>query len=114
MTAGPDATAPGPGVKDEDEGRTMSGSGTPDSASAPTGTGTPDSVPATGAPERALLPTASGAQTLSVVRGLLRRHRLLAATSLTVLVAGTGVGLLTARCSAGSWTWSSTAAARPR
>ncbi|WP_435596769.1 ABC transporter ATP-binding protein [Streptomyces sp. S1] len=101
----------------------MSGSGTPDGAPVPTTTGTDGNAPpptatdryedappsattgtdqdappptATGTPERALLPTATGAQTLAVVRGLVRRHRLLAVTALTVLVAGTGIGLLTA------------------
>ncbi|MER8069772.1 ABC transporter ATP-binding protein [Streptomyces sp. NPDC094034] len=49
-----------------------------------------------GTPERALLPTATGAQTLAVVRGLLRRHRPLAVGAVTVLVVGTGIGLLTA------------------
>ncbi|WP_407554456.1 ABC transporter ATP-binding protein [Streptomyces sp. Pv4-95] len=46
--------------------------------------------------ERELLPTATGAQTLSVVGELLRRHRLLAVAAVTVLVVGTGVGMLTA------------------
>ncbi|MEV6424559.1 ABC transporter ATP-binding protein [Streptomyces sp. NPDC051662] len=49
-----------------------------------------------GTPERELLPTATGAQTLAVVRGLLRRHRPLAVGAVTVLVVGTGIGLLTA------------------
>ncbi|MFJ8076647.1 ABC transporter ATP-binding protein [Streptomyces sp. NPDC096176] len=60
---------------EKDDGRTMSGPGTP---------------------ERELLPTATGAQTLSVVRKLLRRHRLLTVGAVTVLVVGTGIGLLTA------------------
>ncbi|MFF7177668.1 ABC transporter transmembrane domain-containing protein [Streptomyces sp. NPDC008121] len=59
----------------KDEGRTMSGPGTP---------------------ERELLPTATGARTLAVVRELLRRHRLLAVGAVTVLVLGTAIGLLTA------------------
>ncbi|MFG2892303.1 ABC transporter ATP-binding protein [Streptomyces sp. NPDC048248] len=46
--------------------------------------------------ERELLPTATGARTLSVVGGLLRRHRPLAFAAVTVLVVGTGVGMLTA------------------
>ncbi|MEV4334576.1 ABC transporter ATP-binding protein [Streptomyces sp. NPDC049597] len=46
--------------------------------------------------ERELLPTATGAQTLAAVRALLRHHRLLAVIAVTVLVAGTGIGLLTA------------------
>ncbi|MFF1419948.1 ABC transporter ATP-binding protein [Streptomyces sp. NPDC058280] len=60
---------------EKNDGRTMSGTGTP---------------------ERELLPTADGAQTLAVVRGLLRRHRLLTVGAVTVLVLGTGTGLLTA------------------
>ncbi|WP_156725145.1 ABC transporter ATP-binding protein [Streptomyces apocyni] len=47
-------------------------------------------------PERALLPIATGAQTLAVVRALLRPQRLLAVAAVTVLVIGTGIGLLTA------------------
>ncbi|MGP3980092.1 ABC transporter ATP-binding protein [Streptomyces sp. KR80] len=47
-------------------------------------------------PDRELLPTATGAQTLAVVGALLRRHRLLAVSAVTVLVIGTGIGLLTA------------------
>ncbi|MEV0374448.1 ABC transporter ATP-binding protein [Streptomyces sp. NPDC050636] len=46
--------------------------------------------------ERELLPTATSAQTLSVVGALLRRHRLLAFAAVTVLVVGTGIGMLTA------------------
>lgn len=49
-----------------------------------------------GTPERALLPTAGGAETLAVVRALLRRHRFAALGAITVLVVGTGIGLLTA------------------
>ncbi|MFJ1578162.1 ABC transporter ATP-binding protein [Streptomyces sp. NPDC088182] len=60
---------------EKDEGRTMSGPGTA---------------------ERELLPTATGARTLAVVRGLLRRHRSLTVGAVTVLVIGTGTGLLTA------------------
>ncbi|MCH0541870.1 ABC transporter ATP-binding protein [Streptomyces sp. MUM 203J] len=48
------------------------------------------------AAERELLPTATGAETFSVVRGLLRRHRMLTAGAVSVLVVGTGIGLLTA------------------
>ncbi|MBC2906176.1 ABC transporter ATP-binding protein [Streptomyces cupreus] len=48
------------------------------------------------AANRALLPTASGAETLAALRALLHGHRLLAVTALGVLVAGTGTGLLTA------------------
>ncbi|MFD3328054.1 ABC transporter ATP-binding protein [Streptomyces sp. NPDC058701] len=70
------AAATGAGTEDADnEGRTMSGPSTP---------------------ERELLPTATGAQTAGVLGALLRGHRLLAVTALTVLVLGTGVGLLTA------------------
>ncbi|MFD3805467.1 ABC transporter ATP-binding protein [Streptomyces sp. NPDC058611] len=70
------AAGTGAGTEDADnEGRTMSGPSTP---------------------ERELLPTATGAQTLGVLGTLLRGHRLLAVTALTVLVLGTGVGLLTA------------------
>lgn len=66
------------GANDDDvngEGRTMSG---------------------TSARDRELLPIATGAQTLAVVGGLLRGHRLLAVSTVTVLVVGTGIGLLTA------------------
>ncbi|GHI88855.1 multidrug ABC transporter permease [Streptomyces xanthophaeus] len=59
----------------KDEGPTMSG---------------PDT------PERELLPTATGARTFAVVRELLRRHRLLSFAAVSVLVLGTGIGLLTA------------------
>jgi ATP-binding cassette subfamily C protein len=52
------------------------------------------SEPTTG--KRDLLPTATGAQTLAVVAALLRGHRLVALSSVTVLVIGTGIGLLTA------------------
>lgn len=47
-------------------------------------------------PERELLPTATGARTFAVVRELLRRHRLLSFAAVSVLVLGTGIGLLTA------------------
>ncbi|WP_327322155.1 ABC transporter ATP-binding protein [Streptomyces sp. NBC_01210] len=50
----------------------------------------------TSAPDRELLPIATGAQTLAVVGALLRRHRLQAVSAVTVLVIGTGIGLLTA------------------
>ncbi|MFD0026092.1 ABC transporter ATP-binding protein [Streptomyces sp. NPDC058382] len=46
--------------------------------------------------DRALLPTASGAESLAALRTMLRGHRPLAAGAVTVLVAGTGIGLLTA------------------
>ncbi|KAF3469473.1 ABC transporter ATP-binding protein [Streptomyces sp. Tu 3180] len=46
--------------------------------------------------DRALLPTASGAETLAALRSLLRGHRPLLAAAAAVLVAGTGIGLLTA------------------
>ncbi|WP_173266177.1 ABC transporter ATP-binding protein [Streptomyces pacificus] len=46
--------------------------------------------------DRELLPTATGAQTLAAVGSLLRGHRLLTALAFTVLVTGTGIGLLTA------------------
>nr|WP_234366499.1 ABC transporter ATP-binding protein [Streptomyces albireticuli] len=49
-----------------------------------------------GTPDRVLLPTATGAQTLAVVGPLLRRHRGLAVAAVTVLLVGTGIGLLTA------------------
>ncbi|WP_069812291.1 ABC transporter ATP-binding protein [Streptomyces sp. TP-A0874] len=47
-------------------------------------------------PERALLPIATAAQSLAVLRTLLRRHRMLTVSAVTVLVVGTGIGLLTA------------------
>ncbi|MFJ8660180.1 ABC transporter ATP-binding protein [Streptomyces sp. NPDC093795] len=46
--------------------------------------------------DRVLLPTATGAESLAALRAMLRGHRLLAVAALTVLVAGTAVGLLTA------------------
>lgn len=46
--------------------------------------------------DRVLLPTATGAESLAALRGMLRGHRLLAAGAITVLVAGTAIGLLTA------------------
>ncbi|KOG43750.1 multidrug ABC transporter permease [Streptomyces resistomycificus] len=49
-----------------------------------------------GPADRALLPTATGAETLAALRALLRGHRLLAVTAVSVLVTGTGIGLLTA------------------
>lgn len=45
---------------------------------------------------RELLPTATGAQTFAALGAPLRRHRLLAALAIGVLVTGTGIGLLTA------------------
>ncbi|MFG2294332.1 ABC transporter ATP-binding protein [Streptomyces sp. NPDC048603] len=47
-------------------------------------------------PDAALLPVATGARTVAALRGLLRGHRLLAASALGVLLLGTGIGLLTA------------------
>ncbi|MFF9144964.1 ABC transporter ATP-binding protein [Streptomyces sp. NPDC014861] len=47
-------------------------------------------------PGRALLPTAGGAECLAALRVILRGHRFLAVTAALVLVAGTGIGLLTA------------------
>ncbi|NED86813.1 ABC transporter ATP-binding protein [Streptomyces sp. SID11233] len=46
--------------------------------------------------DRALLPTASGAESLAALRTMLRGHRRLTAAAVTVLVAGTAIGLLTA------------------
>ncbi|MGN9757639.1 ABC transporter ATP-binding protein [Streptomyces sp. SD31] len=46
--------------------------------------------------DRTLLPTAGGTETLAALRTLLHGHRLPAVTALGVLVAGTGIGLLTA------------------
>ncbi|MFG2409037.1 ABC transporter ATP-binding protein [Streptomyces brevispora] len=46
--------------------------------------------------DRALLPTASGAESLAALRTMLRGHRRLTAAAVTVLAAGTGIGLLTA------------------
>ncbi|MFK4693878.1 ATP-binding cassette subfamily C protein [Streptomyces pristinaespiralis] len=78
MSAPPDEAAAKRGARN-DGGRTMSGTSN--------GTGTPD---------RELLPIATGAQTLAVVRTLLRGHRLLTVSAVTVLVLGTGIGMLTA------------------
>ncbi|WP_189056572.1 ABC transporter ATP-binding protein [Longimycelium tulufanense] len=50
----------------------------------------------TGRCERELLPTATGAQTAAAVGALLRGHRMLAVAAVTVMVVGTGIGLLTA------------------
>lgn len=76
MTALDDTTADHAAPDSTDtEGRTMSGTGTR---------------------ERELLPTATGAQTLAVVRTLVRGHRMLAVSAVAVLVLGTGIGLLTA------------------
>ncbi|MGW6555745.1 ABC transporter ATP-binding protein, partial [Streptomyces sp. NPDC055051] len=47
-------------------------------------------------PGRTLLPTAGGAECLAALRVILRGHRFLAVTAALVLVAGTGIGLLTA------------------
>ncbi|WP_069883752.1 ABC transporter ATP-binding protein [Streptomyces luteocolor] len=46
--------------------------------------------------DRALLPTATAAESLAALRTMLRGHRLLAVAALAVLVAGTAIGLLTA------------------
>ncbi|MFD7716707.1 ABC transporter ATP-binding protein [Streptomyces sp. NPDC059814] len=46
--------------------------------------------------DRELLPTASGAESLTALRVMLRGHRRLTAAAVTVLVAGTAIGLLTA------------------
>ncbi|WP_078905046.1 MULTISPECIES: ABC transporter ATP-binding protein [Streptomyces] len=46
--------------------------------------------------DRSLLPTATRAESLAALRTMLRGHRLLATAALAVLVAGTGIGLLTA------------------
>ncbi|MEU3094638.1 ABC transporter ATP-binding protein [Streptomyces sp. NPDC006967] len=50
----------------------------------------------TGPTDRALLPTATGAETLAALRALLRGHRPLTVTAVGVLIAGTAIGLLTA------------------
>ncbi|WP_055599368.1 ABC transporter ATP-binding protein [Streptomyces aureus] len=47
-------------------------------------------------PDRVLLPTATGAESVAALRTMLHGHRLLAVVALVVLVAGTAVGLLTA------------------
>lgn len=47
-------------------------------------------------PDRVLLPTATGAESVAALRTMLHGHRLLAAVAIGVLVAGTAVGLLTA------------------
>ncbi|MFD3552114.1 ABC transporter ATP-binding protein [Streptomyces goshikiensis] len=52
--------------------------------------------PAGDARERAILPVATGAQTLAAVGELLRGRRLQALTAAAVLILGTGIGLLTA------------------
>ncbi|MGW4206064.1 ABC transporter ATP-binding protein, partial [Streptomyces sp. NPDC004726] len=49
-----------------------------------------------GTGDRELLPIATGAETLAVVRASLRGHRLLTVSAVLVLVTGTGIGLLTA------------------
>ncbi|MFF1925968.1 ABC transporter ATP-binding protein [Streptomyces sp. NPDC058221] len=46
--------------------------------------------------DRALLPTASGRESVAALRTMLRGHRRLTAAAVAVLVAGTGIGLLTA------------------
>ncbi|WP_406065070.1 ABC transporter ATP-binding protein/permease [Streptomyces sp. NBC_01077] len=47
-------------------------------------------------PDRVLLPTATGADSVAALRTMLHGHRLLAVAAVAVLVAGTAVGLLTA------------------
>ncbi|WP_323748891.1 ABC transporter ATP-binding protein [Streptomyces sp. PR69] len=47
-------------------------------------------------PQRAVLPTATGAESLAALRTMLRGHGRLTAAAIAVLVAGTGIGLLTA------------------
>ncbi|MFB8404227.1 ABC transporter ATP-binding protein [Streptomyces sp. NPDC055912] len=47
-------------------------------------------------PDRVLLPTATGAESVAALRTMLHGHRVLAAVAIGVLVAGTAVGLLTA------------------
>ncbi|MEU7576505.1 ABC transporter ATP-binding protein [Streptomyces sp. NPDC041068] len=47
-------------------------------------------------PDRALLPTATATESMAALRTMLRGHRLLAVVAFTVLIAGTGIGLLTA------------------
>ncbi|MFG2833827.1 ABC transporter ATP-binding protein [Streptomyces zaomyceticus] len=47
-------------------------------------------------PDRVLLPTATGAESVAALRTMLHGHRLLAVVAIVVLVAGTAVGLLTA------------------
>lgn len=47
-------------------------------------------------PDRVLLPTATGAESVAALRAMLHGHRLLAVVSIVVLAAGTAVGLLTA------------------
>ncbi|QES52742.1 multidrug ABC transporter permease [Streptomyces venezuelae] len=61
-----------------------------------TGTDTGTGAGAAAAADRDLLPIASGAQTLAALRALLRGHRLLTVSAVTVLLLGTGIGLLTA------------------
>ncbi|MGW4056612.1 ABC transporter transmembrane domain-containing protein, partial [Streptomyces sp. NPDC004779] len=46
--------------------------------------------------DRTLLPTAGGAECLAALRTVLRAHRVPALAAVLVLVAGTGIGLLTA------------------
>ncbi|WP_395366322.1 ABC transporter ATP-binding protein [Streptomyces sp. YH02] len=47
-------------------------------------------------PDRVLLPTATGTESLTALRAMLRGHRLLGIAAIVVLVAGTAIGLLTA------------------
>lgn len=55
-----------------------------------------ETVMSTPGADRALLPTATGAESLAALRTMLRGHRRLTAVAVTVLVAGTAIGLLTA------------------
>ncbi|MFF8606761.1 ABC transporter ATP-binding protein [Streptomyces sp. NPDC015346] len=83
----------------KDEGREMTEPTTVDiresGASGPGGESGPGGGSGSGG-DRELLPTATGAQTFAAVRELLRHHRALTVLAVTVLVAGTGIGLLTA------------------
>lgn len=53
-------------------------------------------VMSTSGADRALLPTATGAESVAALRTMLRGHRRLTAAAVGVLVAGTAIGLLTA------------------
>lgn len=55
-----------------------------------------NAVMSTPGADRALLPTASGAESVAALRTMLRGHRRLTAAAVGVLVAGTAIGLLTA------------------
>lgn len=63
------------------------------------GRGTDPTMSATSperAPDRQLLPTATGAESLAALRGMLHGHRLLTVAAFAVLAGGTAIGLLTA------------------